>query len=112
MSESKKIFPILQRATELESLKALLLAFAILCLSNGCKTSSANPSPSLSGRWTGSGVFRGMTNPAIMDFYQTPGGWRAASDQRSTVADEAPKFAPGYLDTMTGWLREQLGLAR
>src|SRR5262245_2159255 len=77
MSESKKKVPILQRATELESLKALLLAFAILCLSNGCKTSSANPSPSLNGRWTGSGVFRGQTNPAIMDFYQTPGGWRA-----------------------------------
>src|SRR5262245_18485372 len=77
MSESKKKVPILQRATELESLKALLLAFAILCLSNGCKTSSANPSPSLNGRWTGSGVFRGQTNPAIMDSYQAPGGWRA-----------------------------------
>src|SRR5215510_11369129 len=77
MSESKKIFPILQRATELESLKALLLAFAILCLSNGCKTSSARPSASLSGRWTGSGTFRGQTMTAVLDFYETPGGWRA-----------------------------------
>src|SRR5262245_1355509 len=77
MSESEKKFPILKWVMETRPLKALLLAFAILCLSNGCKTSSANPSPSISGRWTGSGVFRGRTNPAIMDFYQTPGGWRA-----------------------------------
>lgn len=77
MSESEKRVPILKRATELEPLKALLLAFAILCLSNGCKPTSAEPPTSLSGRWTGSGVFRGRTNPAIMDFYQIPGGWRA-----------------------------------
>src|SRR5262245_21566640 len=69
--------PILKRATEMESLKALLLAFALLCLSDGCKTSSARPPDSLSGRWTGSGAFRGRTIPAIMDFYQIPGGWRA-----------------------------------
>ena len=77
MSESEKKVPILQSAMELESLKALLLAFAILCLSNGCRPSSAEPPDSLSGRWTGSGTFRGMTDPAIMDFYQSPDGWRA-----------------------------------
>jgi uncharacterized protein len=77
MSESEKKVPILKWATETGPLKTLLLAFAILCLSNGCKSSPANPSPSLSGRWTGSGDFGGLTNPAIMDFYQIPGGWRA-----------------------------------
>jgi pimeloyl-ACP methyl ester carboxylesterase len=60
-------------------LKALLSVCAFLCLSNGCRPSSAEPPDSLSGRWTGSGVFRGLTNPAIIDFYQIPGGWRAFS---------------------------------
>jgi hypothetical protein len=86
MSESEKKFPIIKWAMETRPLKALLLAFAILCLSNGCKSSSAKPPASLSGRWTGSGVFRGMTNPAIMDFYQTPGGWRAFAG-RSDLPD-------------------------
>jgi pimeloyl-ACP methyl ester carboxylesterase len=36
----------------------------------------------------------------------------AASEQGSVGANKGPNFAPGYLDTMTGWLREQLGLAR
>src|SRR5262249_5354058 len=36
----------------------------------------------------------------------------AKSEKVSDGANEAPKFAPGYLETMTGWLREQLGLAR
>ncbi|MGH9938921.1 MAG: alpha/beta fold hydrolase, partial [Blastocatellia bacterium] len=35
-----------------------------------------------------------------------------ASEQGSVGANEGPNFASGFLDTMTGWLREQLGLAR
>jgi dienelactone hydrolase len=35
-----------------------------------------------------------------------------ASDQRSVAAREGPAFAPSYMDAMTGWLREQPGLAR
>jgi pimeloyl-ACP methyl ester carboxylesterase len=77
MSESEKKVPILHWAMELESLKALLLVCAILCLSSGCRPSSAEPPESLSGRWTGSGTFRGQADPAILDFYQIPGGWRA-----------------------------------
>jgi pimeloyl-ACP methyl ester carboxylesterase len=36
----------------------------------------------------------------------------ATSEKGSVGANEGPNFAPGYLDTMTGWLREQLGLTQ
>jgi pimeloyl-ACP methyl ester carboxylesterase len=77
MSESENKVPVLKGSMEIGPLKALLLVCAFLCLSNGCRPSSAEPPDSLSGRWTGSGTFRGQANPAIMDFYQIPGGWRA-----------------------------------
>jgi uncharacterized protein len=35
-----------------------------------------------------------------------------AGERRSVEANEGLPFAPGYLDTMTGWLREQLRLQR
>ena len=35
-----------------------------------------------------------------------------AREQRSVEVSEGRRIAPDYLDTMTGWLREQLGLAR
>jgi dienelactone hydrolase len=35
-----------------------------------------------------------------------------AREQRSVEVSADRRIAPDYLDTMTGWLREQLGLAR
>jgi hypothetical protein len=36
----------------------------------------------------------------------------ATSEKGSAGANKRTNFAPGFLDAMTGWLREQLGLAR
>jgi len=73
----KKKASILKWPKETAPLKTLLLAFAFLCLMNGCRPSSAKPPTPLNGRWVGSIVFRGRTDSMIMDFYGAPGGWQA-----------------------------------
>lgn len=77
MSDCEKKVSIFKWPKETAHLKTLLLAFAFLCLMNGCGPSSAEPPTSLNGRWVGSIAFRGRTDPMIMDFYGASGEWQA-----------------------------------
>jgi len=58
-------------------MRSLLLVFAFLSLMNGCRSSSVGPSASPGGRWVGTMVFRGRTDPVSMDFYGNSDGCQA-----------------------------------
>ncbi|HEY6401713.1 MAG TPA: acyl-CoA thioester hydrolase/BAAT C-terminal domain-containing protein [Blastocatellia bacterium] len=77
MNEIEEKDPTFKQPNRIVLSMSLLLACAFLCWMNGCKASSADASASLKGRWKGSATFRGQATPAILDFYETPGGWRA-----------------------------------
>jgi uncharacterized protein len=98
VSVSDEKDPTFNRASKITLLRLLLLTFTFLCLVNGCRPSSADPPASLNGRWTGSGTHRGRTMPAVIDFYETPGGWRAFGGRAGL---------PGYFLTPVRKIRYQ-----
>jgi pimeloyl-ACP methyl ester carboxylesterase len=73
----EKTDPTFKQPSRIDLLMLLLLASTFLCLINGCRADSSDTPASLKGRWTGTGAFRGRTESAVFDFYETPGGWRA-----------------------------------